>query len=307
MTGSTLKIQISEIISADSALRRKTPKQTTIITHNNSSTSTSTMTGKGTMDSDLVYLLTTVCDLNNTRNAYKAVVHAGIDTVDYFLAHGYKTPFLYDNNGTKKAIHSSHQTKLSQLIAYAIDLETKKDANARNFTSYSKDEFNKWRRQDFPTWVSTQKAKAASASANPFATNSKEKFELKSFVKMQKNIADYPVIKNEDAWYTFKTDFERVSKTHEFHRLLTSTHETKADFLASLVANSLDAELFEKQCNHLNMVFKQVLHTIKGQDIQRENEDDPITIWYQLTLLFSRVRKTTMSPRSTYAGLNVKT
>ena len=255
-----------------------TQEQTTIITNNNSSTSTSTMVGTSTMEPSLVYLLTTVCGYNDTKEAYKAVVHAGIDTIDDFLAHGYQTPFVYDDNGTDKAIHSSNQTKLSQFIAYAIDLEAKNDANARNFTSYSKDAFNKWRRQDFPTWVSKQKAKAASASANPFVTNSKEKFELESFVKMQKNTADYPVLKDEGRWYTFKTDLERVAKTHEFHRLLTSTHETKKDFVASLVADSLDAELFEKQCNHLNMVFKQVLHTIKGRDLQRENEDDPIAI-----------------------------
>ena len=235
------------------------------------------------MDAPLVHLLTTVCGYNDTKDAYKAVVHAGIDTVDDFLAHGYQTPFVYDESGTVKAVHSSSQTKLSQLIAYAIDLNEKKDANARNFSTYSKDAFNKWRVYEYPTWVSKQKAKASSVSTNPFATNSREKFELETFVKTQKLIADYPLLKDEDAWYTFKTDFERVAKNHEFHRLLTSTHETKKDFLASLVADSLDAQLFEKQCNHLNMVFKKVLLTIKGRDLQRENEDDPIAIWYLLT------------------------
>ena len=100
---------------------------------------------------------------------------------------------------------------------------------------------------------------------------------------MTKNVTDYTVLRDEETWYTFKIDLERLSKNHIFHRLITSTHETKNDFEATLVADSLAAELFERQCNFLSLVFKNVLHKVKGRDIQRENEDDPIVVWYQLT------------------------
>ena len=222
------------------------------------------------MDADLKHPITNVCDINETKFAYTAVLYEGITDINDFLGFGFERHHF--------TIHRNHQTKLSQVVAYAIHLETTNDANAKSFTAYIKANFDEWRRLHYLPWVTKQKATALAAASNLYAGNTKEKFNLESFVKMTQNVADYTVLKDEEIGYTFKIDLERLSKNHLFHRLLTSTHETKKDFEATLVADSLDAELFERQCNFLSLIFKNVLHTVKGRDIRRENKDDSIAV-----------------------------
>lgn len=151
-------------------------------------------------------------------------------------------------------------------------------------TSWTKELFNVWRRDHYAAFVARRAAvvTAATPTANPYAVQSKAKFELDTFIKTSKPVADYTILKDEAFWYTFKLDLERTSKNHHCYRLLSSSHETKTDFQATLTPGSLDSDLFGYQCNHLCVVFKEVLQTIKSRDIQRKNEDDPIAIWYQL-------------------------
>ena len=207
----------------------------------------------------------------------------GIESIQDFVGTPHITTFQYDNRGVMTDVNPNHQLKLSQAIAYTVHLQTAAGPTA-SMTSWTKALFDVCRRGHYAAYVAQQAAIASAVvpAANPYATQSKEKFELDTFIKTPKPITDYTILKNEEFWYTFKLDLERTSRNHHFYRLLSSPHENITDFQATLTPRSLDFELFGYQCNHLCVVFKTVLQTIKGRDIQRKNNDDPIVIWYQL-------------------------
>ena len=171
---------IDEIFIVDKQIVHPTStkqQRNTTVKNNNTSTSSNTMTGTKTMDSNLKHLITYVCGINETKPTYKAVLNEGITDVDDFLCFGFETPFHYGENCTKTAIHRNHQTILSQVMAYAIHLERTNNANAKNFTAYTKADFDEWRRLHYLQWVAKKKATGSAA-----ASNTKEKFDLESFV-----------------------------------------------------------------------------------------------------------------------------
>ena len=108
------------------------------------------------------------------------------------------------------------------------------------------------------------------------------KFELDSFMKVTKSITYLPKLNKKELWHTFKLEFERVSKTQRFHRILDTAHKTKAAFEATLQAESLDLKFFIEQFNYADLIFDKIINRIKGRDIICKNPNDPVSAWKKL-------------------------
>ena len=61
-----------------------------------------------TMDADLKHIITSVCGINNTQNAFKAVNNMGIHSVEDFAATPHDTTFQYDNAGVMTCVNANH-------------------------------------------------------------------------------------------------------------------------------------------------------------------------------------------------------
>lgn len=191
------------------------------------------------MDADLKHIVTSVCGINDTQVAYKAVNVMGIGDVTDFAALTQGTIFQYDNAaGVKTDINTNHQLKLSQAITYTVHMQKGSDPDANTPAN--------WTKAQYPSWVAQQAAivSAAVPASNPYATSSKDKFQLETFLKTPKPLGDYTILKDEAFWYTFKLDLERTTKNHHCYRLISSAHKEKKDFEATLTPGTLDSELF---------------------------------------------------------------
>ena len=154
---------------------------------------------------------------------------------------------------------------------------------------WTKDDFMKWRRNEYSIWKNSLAATAASGNTvtNTTAAGTKpavgdDRTKLNDFNKTAKSEKDYEILKNEEYFYGWKKKFERKAQVHKYKRLLTTTYKDTESHRLTLAKDSYDLELFEEQVNFMSIIMEFSLRTVKGKDLIRMYPADPIQLWKKL-------------------------
>ena len=205
---------------------------------------------------NLTHVLTIVCGFPNPSAPINTVTEYGITTFDEFRLTEYDIAWTHTVNNATIAVTGSKAVILSASIAWARDLETKQLTDMNTPQNWTKDDFMKWRRNEYSIWKNSIAAAAASGTAVTGATTAAgdDQNKLTDFNKTSKSEKDYEILKNDKYFFGWKKKFERKSQLHKYKRLLESMFDDTETHRLTLTIGSHDLELFDDQVNFLSII-----------------------------------------------------